>query len=53
MEFKNAWPFVVGAYMGIWTVLFIYVVVMQSKLSGIKKELALLGKALERRIGAK
>lgn len=49
MEFKEAWPFILGAYMGIWAILLIYVLVLQSKLSGIKRELSSLSKAVERK----
>jgi len=49
MEFNEAWPFVIGTYLGIWVVLFVYVVMMQSKLSSIKKEISSLSKALERK----
>ncbi|MBE0446837.1 MAG: hypothetical protein IBX64_01815 [Actinobacteria bacterium] len=52
MEFKEAWPFVIGVYMGIWVVLLIYVVMVQNKLSGVKRELTLLVKALEKRAGS-
>jgi len=51
MEFREAWPFVLGAYMGIWAILLVYVLVLQSKLSGVKRELSSLSKAVERKAG--
>ncbi|MDI6817512.1 MAG: hypothetical protein QME41_10070 [Actinomycetota bacterium] len=49
MEFQEAWPYVVGVYMSIWAVLLIYVVVLQKKLAAVKRELASLSKAVERK----
>lgn len=50
MEFQEAWPYVVGVYMSIWAVLLIYVIIMQSKLAAVKRELASLSKAIERKV---
>ncbi len=49
MEFKEAVPYVVAAYMGIWVVLFAYVFAVNNKLSGLKKELGALNKAFEKK----
>lgn len=49
MEFKEAAPYVIGAYMGIWAVLIGYVLVINNKLSGLKKELDVLSKAFEKK----
>jgi len=52
MEFKEAWPFILGAYMGIWAILLVYVLVLQSKLSGVKRELESLSKVMERKVSS-
>ncbi|MEW6172471.1 MAG: CcmD family protein [Bacillota bacterium] len=49
MGIKEALPYVVGAYMGIWVVLLGYVFIMNNRLSGVKKELGALSEALEKR----
>ncbi|MBS3910082.1 MAG: hypothetical protein KGZ93_10765 [Actinobacteria bacterium] len=49
MEFQEAWPYVVGVYIGIWAVLLIYVIVLQNKLAAVKRELDSLSKAVERK----
>ncbi|MCL6472786.1 MAG: CcmD family protein [Firmicutes bacterium] len=49
MELREAIPYVVAAYMGIWVVLFAYVFVASSKISGLKKELDALTKAIEKK----
>lgn len=49
MEFNEAVPYVVAAYMGIWVVLLGYVLSVNGKLSKINKELGVLGKTLEKK----
>lgn len=46
---KDQLPYVVAVYMGIWAVLLGYVFVVNNKLSGLKKELGALGKAVEKK----
>lgn len=41
--------YVVMAYMGIWVVLLAYVLVVNNKLSGLKRELSALSKAFEKK----
>ncbi len=45
---KDQLPYVVGVYMGIWVVLLGYVFIVNNKLSGLKKELTALNKAVEK-----
>ncbi|NCO65178.1 CcmD family protein [Candidatus Aquicultor secundus] len=46
---KDQLPYVVGVYMGIWVVLLGYVFIVNNKLSGLKKELGALSKAVEKK----
>ncbi|HEY3375086.1 MAG TPA: CcmD family protein [Candidatus Aquicultor sp.] len=46
---KEDVPYVVAVYMGIWVVLLGYVVVVNNKLSGLKKELSALSKFIEKK----
>jgi hypothetical protein len=48
MEFKEAMPFVVAAYMGIWVVLFTFVVLLYSRLSRLLEEVRVLTRVVER-----
>ena len=49
MGIKESLPYILAAYIGIWVILFAYVILMQNKLAGIKKELASLGRVLDRK----
>jgi CcmD family protein len=49
MGIKEALPYVVCAYMGIWVVLFGYVFVTNNRLSGVSKELGALSEAFQKR----
>ncbi|MHB8841333.1 MAG: CcmD family protein [Candidatus Aquicultor sp.] len=46
---KEQLPYVVGVYMGIWVGLLGYVFIVNNKLSGLKKELGALNKAVEKK----
>jgi|YelNatPaOPRAMG01_1025707.scaffolds.fasta_scaffold320757_2 CcmD family protein len=46
---KQDIPFVVGAYMAIWIVLFAYVLINSRRLSNLQKELGALSKAFEKK----
>ncbi len=49
MQLKQAVPYVVAAYMGIWVVLFVYMFIVNNRLSRLKKELSVLSKAFEKK----
>lgn len=47
MEFEQAWPYVIAVYIGIWLILVIYLVILGSKVAGLRKELGVVKQALE------
>lgn len=48
MELREAVPYVVAAYMGIWLAIVIYFLVIQGKLSALSKQLDALMKAIDK-----
>ncbi|MBI4734095.1 MAG: CcmD family protein [Rubrobacteridae bacterium] len=42
-------PYVIAVYLAIWAVLFIFVLFMNNKMSGLKKELEVLTKEVEKK----
>jgi CcmD family protein len=42
-------PYVIAVYMAIWAVLFVLVLTMNSKLSGLKKELDVVTREVEKK----
>jgi CcmD family protein len=51
MEFREAVPFVVAVYMGIWVVLFVFVVLLHSRLSRLLEEVKVLTRVVEKQTG--
>lgn len=49
MSFREAVPYVVAAYMGIWALLFVYLLVLGSRLSGLRREIDALTKTVEKK----
>lgn len=46
---NQEFSFVIAAYIGIWVVLLAYVLIVNNKLSGLKKELGVSVKAFEKK----
>ncbi|MCL5291618.1 MAG: CcmD family protein [Actinobacteria bacterium] len=53
MEFREAVPYVVSAYMGIWLAILVYLLVMQGKLTALGEQVKLLNKAVEKKSAEK
>ncbi len=49
MEFGEAYPYVIVAYMGIWAILFGYVLYLVSRISRVEKEVGLLSRLAEKK----
>lgn len=49
MEFGEAYPYVIVAYMGIWVALFGYVFYLVSRISRVEKEVNLLSRLMEKK----
>ncbi len=49
MEFREAVPYVVSAYMGIWLAIVIYFLMIQGKLTALGKQLDVLAKAVDKK----
>ncbi|MHB0977098.1 MAG: hypothetical protein ACYC1U_07870 [Candidatus Aquicultorales bacterium] len=49
MEFKTALPYLIGVYVGIWVGVLVFLISMQGQISGLRKKLEVLTKAVEKK----
>jgi CcmD family protein len=49
LEFGEAYPYVIVAYMGIWAVLFAYVFYLLSRMSRVEEEIGLLSRIMKKK----
>lgn len=48
MSFQQALPYLITVYIGIWLGLFVYLLVIQGKLSSLRKQVEVLNRAVEK-----
>lgn len=49
MEFSSALPYLIAVYVGIWFFVLAYVLIMQNKLSALRKQVEVLTRAVEKK----